>query len=61
MNPKPIEQARDPILRAATAALKRAAQRARLEAVRTGTCLVIWRGNRIVRIPPKSAEPMSKP
>jgi hypothetical protein len=61
MNPKPIEQARDPLLRAVMAALKRASLRARQEAERTGTCLVIWRGNRIVRISPKPAEPMSKP
>lgn len=53
MNPKPIGQARDPVLRSATAALKRAAKRARLEAERTGTCLIVARGKGWVRIPPK--------
>jgi hypothetical protein len=53
MNPKPIEQAHDPVLRGATAALKRAATRARIEAARTGTCIIIWRGNKLVRIYPK--------
>lgn len=51
MNPKPIEQAHDPILRGATAALKRAAERARIEAERTGTCLVVSRGKGWVRVP----------
>jgi hypothetical protein len=54
MNPKPIEKARDPILRTAIYALKRAAKRARLEAERTGTCLVVRRGKTWVRISPKS-------
>ena len=53
MNPKPIEKAHDPILRGATAALKRAAKRARIEAERTGTSLIIWRNNGLVRISPK--------
>ncbi len=53
MNPKPIEQARDPILRTATHALKRAAKRARLEAKRTGTCLIVRHGNGWIRISPK--------
>jgi hypothetical protein len=53
MNPKPIEQAQDPVLRGATAALRRAAKRARREAERTGTCLIVARGKGWVRIPPK--------
>ena len=52
MNPKPIEQARDPLLRTAMYALKRAAKRARLEAERTQTCLVVRRGKGWVRIHP---------
>jgi hypothetical protein len=60
MNPKPIERAHDPVLRGATAALKRAAKRARLEAERTGTCLVVARGKGWVRISPKP-KPESEP
>jgi hypothetical protein len=60
MNPKPIEQAYDPVLRGATAALKRAAKRARLEAERTGTCLIVARGKGWVRIPPKSQSGSTK-
>lgn len=56
MNPRPIEQAHDPIMRTALAALKRASDRARLEAVRTGTCLVISRGKDWIRVPPGQAE-----
>jgi len=53
MNPKPIEEARDPVLRGATAALRRAAKRARLEAERTVTCLIIASGKGWIRISPK--------
>jgi hypothetical protein len=60
MNPKPIEQAHDPVLRGATAALKRAAKRARLEAERTGTCIVVRRGKGWVRISPKRQSGSSK-
>ena len=56
MNPKPIEQARDPLLRTAMSALKRAAKRARAEAQRTGTYLVVRRGNGWVRISPMEPE-----
>jgi hypothetical protein len=51
MNRKPIDKARDPILRTAMDALKRAAKRARLEAERTGTCLIIRRGDGWARVP----------
>lgn len=34
------------------AALRRAARRAREEAIRTGTCLVIVRDGKIVHVPP---------
>jgi hypothetical protein len=60
-NPKPIEKANDPILRGVTAALKRAAKRARMEAARTGTCIIIWRNNKIVRISPKPQSGSTKP
>ncbi len=61
MNPKPIEQAHDPVLRGATSALRRAAKRARLEAERTGTCLIIARGKGWVRVPPKPRSGSTKP
>jgi hypothetical protein len=53
MNRKLMEQAYDPLLRGIMAALKRAAERARLEAERTGTCLIVARGKGWVRVPPK--------
>jgi hypothetical protein len=60
-NPKPIERAHDPALRGATAALRRAAKRARLEAERTGTCLIIARGKGWVRFSPKPQSGSKKP
>lgn len=61
MNRKPTKQAYDPLLRGVMAALKRAAKRARLDAERTGTGLIIWRGKGWVRIPPKSQSGSTKP
>jgi len=61
MNSKPIEHARDPILRTAMYALKRAARRARLEAERTGTCLIVRRGKGWIRISPKPRLGSKKP
>ena len=52
-NPKPTEQANDQLQRGVMAALKRASKRARLEAERTGTCLIIARGESWIRVPPK--------
>jgi len=52
MNPKPIEQAKDPDLRASLAALRRAAQEAREVAVRTGTRLVLVQDGQVVRVRP---------
>lgn len=49
MTPKPIEQARNPDLRAAMPALRRAALQARRIAAQTGTALVVEVGHRIVR------------
>jgi hypothetical protein len=60
MNRKLMEQTYDPFLRGIMAALKRAAKRARLEAERTGTCLVVARGKGWVRIPPKSQSGSTK-
>ena len=42
-NPRPIEEARNPLLRSAQIALQRAAIRARSIAAQTGTYLVIGR------------------
>lgn len=42
-NPKPIEEAHSAVLRGSFAAMKRAAQRARETAARTGTAIVIMR------------------
>jgi hypothetical protein len=53
MNHKPTKRTYDPLLRGVMAALKRAAKRARIEAERTGTCIIIWRGNNLVRISQK--------
>lgn len=53
MNRKPTKRVYDPLLQGIMAALKRAATRARIEAARTGTCIIIWRGNKLVRIYPK--------
>jgi hypothetical protein len=52
MNPKPIEQARDPDLRHSAAALRRAALRARELAQRTGTALVVMREGKLEWLQP---------
>ena len=52
MNPsRDISTARDPDMRAALAALDRAARMARRIAMQTGTDLVVFEDGRIVRIP----------
>ncbi|MFA5529840.1 MAG: hypothetical protein WDA11_04140 [Thiohalomonadaceae bacterium] len=53
MNTKRIEEARDPDLAQSFQALRRAAQRARELAARTGTDLIVQRGGRIERLPGK--------
>ncbi len=53
MNKKPIDQARDPLLRDAIHALKRAGKRARKEAEQTGTCLIVGDGKNVMRINPR--------
>jgi hypothetical protein len=55
MNKKSIDQARDPLLRDAIHALKRAGKRARKEAENTGTCLIVGDGEKVIRIHPKKA------
>jgi len=52
MNPKPIEQAKDPDLRASLAAMQPAARRAREVAARTGTRLVLVRDGQLVLVKP---------
>jgi DNA-directed RNA polymerase subunit K/omega len=50
MNPKPIEQAKDPDLASSFNAIRRAAERARQIAAQTGTFLVVRHGEQIDRI-----------
>lgn len=50
MIPKDLAQAKDPDVRAALGALRRAAQTARKTAIQTGTRLVIVKDGRIQRI-----------
>jgi ABC-type enterochelin transport system substrate-binding protein len=53
MNPKPISEAHDEDARNATAALKRAAQRARTVAEQTNTAIIIiMRDGKITRVTP---------
>jgi hypothetical protein len=53
MNPKPIEQARNPLLANALPALRRARQRAEAIAIATNTALVSVVDGEIVRVHPK--------
>jgi hypothetical protein len=52
MNPKPIEQAKNPLLAAALPALRRARQRAEEIAIATNTALVQVIDGKIVRVYP---------
>lgn len=53
MNPKPIEQARNPLLASALPALRRARQRAEAIAIANNTTLVTVIDGEIVRVHPK--------
>jgi hypothetical protein len=53
-NPRPIEEARNPLLRSAQTALQRAAIRARSIAAQTGTYLVIGRDAVVEFVDPAS-------
>ncbi len=55
MNPKPIEQARNPLLGAALPALRRARQRAEEIAIASNTALVTVVHGEIVRVRPKQS------
>jgi hypothetical protein len=57
MNPRPIEEARDADLRHSAVALRRAAQRAREVAQRTGTALVVVRDGRLELLQPATLLP----
>jgi hypothetical protein len=52
MNPKPIDQARNPLLAAALPALLRARQRAEEIAIATKTALVMVIDGKVVRVYP---------
>ena len=56
MNTRDISEARDPLLSASVAAMKRAAEQARRQAVMTKTRLVVWRDGQIRYIDPSVAE-----
>ena len=53
MKPEDISEAKDPDLRAALGALKRAALMARKIAIQTGTNLVIFKNGQLIRISAK--------
>jgi hypothetical protein len=57
MNERPIEAARDADLRLSLQAMRRAAQRARELAARTGTVLIISRRGTIEHLQPDVAAP----
>ena len=52
MNNRPIEKAKNPLLKLALPALERAARQARKLAVQTGTALVVMQDGRLQRIQP---------
>jgi hypothetical protein len=56
MTNKPIEQARNPLLRLALPALERAALQARKIAAQTGTALIIMREGQLQRIQPDAVK-----
>ncbi|NBC11967.1 MAG: hypothetical protein GVY09_01230 [Gammaproteobacteria bacterium] len=56
MNIKDISEARDPLLSASVAAMKRAGEQARQRAVTTRTRLVVWRDGQIRYIDPSVSE-----
>ena len=51
MKTKDIREAKDPDLRAAAAAMQRAAELARKTAIQTNTNLVVVKGGKLTRIP----------
>jgi len=62
MNKKPINEARDPLLRGAIHALRRARKRAQREAEKTGTGLIVSEGKTgWIRISPMRKSGSKKP
>jgi len=57
MNPRPIEEARSPLIALALPALKRARRRAEEIARGTHTALVFAEGNRVVVVWPDGSSP----
>lgn len=57
MNPKPLSQARHHEIRRVLPALIRAAERARVIAAQTGTCVVVVRDGVLVIEPVRSSAP----
>lgn len=55
MNKQPIEQAQDADLRLSSAALQRAALRARELAIKTGTAIVVNRDGKLEYLAPEAA------
>ena len=60
MNPKPTNQASEPMHNLALVALRRAGDRARQLAVQTGTALIVIRDNKIVRLDPHQEASIEK-
>lgn len=56
MNTKDISEARDPLLSASLAAIKRAGEQARQRALMTRTRLVVWRDGQIRYVDPSVSE-----
>jgi hypothetical protein len=56
MNPKPIDQARNPLLAAALPALLRARERAEEIAIATNTALVMVIDGKVVRVYPRGGK-----
>lgn len=56
MNPKPVEQAKNPLLAAALPALRRARLRAERIAIATNTALVQVVDGQVVRVYPKRTD-----
>jgi hypothetical protein len=59
MNPKPIEQASNPLLARTLPALLRARQRAEQIAAETNTAIADWVDGKVVLTYPKKTEPSS--
>ncbi|HMS16535.1 MAG TPA: hypothetical protein PKA37_06820 [Planctomycetota bacterium] len=61
MTTRNIQEAKDPDLRASTAAMKRAAEAARRTAIRTNTSLIIVKDGKLTRIPAQALRKAAPP